>query len=166
MPNSPSNLASTDQFGREEELRARGESAPSSCGIGAPLTVKPAPGSAWNAALSAGLLTKSCAQASAAKKDQRLAIEQRRIVEAGAEFGAHVGRVHRMIGKPEAAAGHVALAVGRRVKVLRLHGAIGRDAERRQSRIAVAAFEPRAVALADEVRRELIAQRRAVGVNQ
>jgi hypothetical protein len=34
-----------------------------SCGIAAPLTVKLAPGRAWKPALSAGLLTKSCAQA-------------------------------------------------------------------------------------------------------
>jgi hypothetical protein len=50
------------------------------------------------------------------------------------------------------------------VEVLRLHSAIRRHAERRQYAKAIAAFQPRAIALADKVRGELIAQRRAAGI--
>jgi hypothetical protein len=44
------------------------EASAESEGIGAPLTVKLEPGSAWKAALSAGLSTQSCAQARRARR--------------------------------------------------------------------------------------------------
>ena len=44
------------------------------------------------------------------------------------------------------------------MEILRLQRRIRRHAERRQHCVAIAAFEPRAVALADEVRGQLIAR--------
>ena len=49
------------------------------------------------------------------------------------------------------------------MELLGLHGAIRRHAERRQHAITIAAFEPCAVALPDEIRRNLIPQGGAVG---
>src|SRR4029077_14744824 len=55
------------------------------------------------------------------------------------------------------------LAVARRTEVLRLRGGVRRHPESRQHREAVTAFKTRVVALSVEIRRELTAQRAAVG---
>ena len=66
--NSPSNLASrVTPLARRYSAPAEA-SAESFAGV-APLTMKPAPGSVWNTAASAGSLTQSCAQASRARKE-------------------------------------------------------------------------------------------------
>ena len=97
-------------------------------GTAAPLTVKAAPGSVWNTAPSAGLLTQSCAQATPGAQHQRHGAEHRQIVGAGAEFAAGIVRGLRIVGQPEAAAGEIGLAVARRVEPLRLQRGVGRDA--------------------------------------
>jgi hypothetical protein len=38
---------------------------------------------------------------------ERLAVKERRIVEARAQFAAHISRIHRRASDPEPAAGHV-----------------------------------------------------------
>src|SRR5271168_3881956 len=84
------------------------------------------------------------------------------MIETPAEFGPHIGRVHRVVAQSETAAGEIGLAVARRMEVLHLQRGIRRHAERSENRIAIGAFEPRAVALAVEVRGEPIADSDAV----
>ena len=62
----------------------------------------------------------------------------------------------------EAAAREIVLAIIRRLKILHLQRAIGRDAEG-QRRDVIAAFDTAAIALATEIRPQLIAERCAVG---
>ena len=97
---------------------------------------------------------------------QRHAIDDLQIVDARAELASGVGGIHRSVRQPEAAAGEIGLAVARRMEVLRLQRGIRRhpddDAGDRHG-ITIAAFEPRSVALADEGRPQLIAERNAVG---
>jgi hypothetical protein len=71
-------------IGGQEELRAGGVQRRVVL-IGAPNTVKLALGSDSNAAVNAGLLTKSCAKP-APEQGQRLVVEQRGIVEVGAKL--------------------------------------------------------------------------------
>lgn len=99
----------------------------------------------------------------AAVEHERLVVEQGGRIEARAEFSAHIGGGRRRIGESETAAGQVVLAVSGRMKILGLHGAIGRHAERRQHAITIAGLQPGAVALPDKVRRKLIPQGGAVG---
>src|SRR5580704_3328346 len=96
-----------------------------------------------------------------AKQNEGLAADNRQVVETRAKLAAHVSRVHCGAGKPQAAAARVALAIGRGVEILELNGTVRRHCKRRQHGVAVAAFQPRTVALPDEIRRKLIAQGRA-----
>ena len=75
----------------------------------------------------------------------------------GAEFAARIGRRHRVIGQPEAAAGEIGLAVARRVEVLRLQRGVRRDARSTAARVAIAGLDARGVTLAVEIRVKLIA---------
>src|SRR5262245_2217192 len=76
----------------------------------------------------------------AAEQSKRFVVQHREILEASTKFGTDIGRIHRVVGQPEAAAGEIAFAVARRVEVLELDGAVWRDAERRKHGIAIAAF--------------------------
>src|SRR5579863_9696060 len=84
-------------------------------------------------------------------------------IEPRTELAARVGRAHRIVGQSEAAAGQVSLAVAWRMKALRLDRSIRRDTGSRRYSEAIAAFEPRPIALALEPCGELVAERGAVG---
>jgi hypothetical protein len=53
--------------------------------------------------------------------------ERQQHVGAKAEFAAHIGRIGGIVAEPETAARNVRLAIGGRVKELRLHGCVGDD---------------------------------------
>src|ERR1700720_4313156 len=61
-----------------------------------------------------------------ATQNERLAVEKRQVVEARTKLAAHVRRVHCGVGKPEAAAARVALAIGRGVEILEVNGTVRR----------------------------------------
>ena len=98
-------------------------------GIGARLTVKVPPWQRLKPSAPRRIADKVVRLGDAAKENKRLAIDDRRIVETRAKFGAHVGRIRRVVSQPEAAAGHVGLAVGRRIEVLELNRTVGRDTD-------------------------------------
>src|SRR6478735_12724237 len=60
--NSPSNLAS-NVIPLPKRISPPADASAAFCGRSAPLTMKLAPGSAWNSGVSVGSLTQSCAQA-------------------------------------------------------------------------------------------------------
>jgi len=88
------------------------------------------------------------------------AIDQLQMIEARAELAPRIVRSHGIVSEAKAAASQVCLAVIRRVEPLRLQCCIRRDAERSHA-IAIAAFEPPAIALRAEFRGELVANRNA-----
>jgi hypothetical protein len=97
------------------------------------------------------------------QREHGVGIERQQAVEARAQFAPGVGAGATGIGKPEAAAVDVGLAVARGAEVLRLDGGIGRQPAE-DGREAVATFNPRAEALRVEAGGEMIARKReAVG---
>ena len=123
----------------------------------APLTMKLAPGSAWNTGVSVGSLTQSCAQATRPRSaSTRVGIDRQHPVEARAQLAPGIGRVAAIEGERKAVGDDAGLAIARRVEALRLDRGVGRDANIGRLE-AVAAFEPPAVALRVEVSGQVIA---------
>src|ERR1700689_4092991 len=97
---------------------------------------------------------------SARSQDERHRTERCQIVEAGAEFTARIVCRHGVVGKPEAAAALIGLAIARCVEPLSLNCRIGRDADNEavcRHAVAIAGFESSAVALPVKARAELVA---------
>src|SRR6266511_3940977 len=84
----------------------------------APLTMKLAPGSAWNTGTSVGSLTQSCAQATRARSVSAVGVEQQQAIEAPAQLAPGIGRVARIKGERETSGVEVGLAVARGMECL------------------------------------------------
>ena len=54
-------------------------------------------------------------------------VEQHQLVVARTKLASGVGRIVRIVSEPEAEASDIGLTVSRRMKVLRLHGGVGRN---------------------------------------